>query len=75
MQMKTSNLASICNHDNYRIFYFGNIIHTEHLLIGFVVKGKVDTLCTHFISYQRQQTEESQAAFKTENPVRISRFF
>lgn len=66
MQMKTSNPASICNHDNYRIFYFGNIIHTEHLLIGFVVKGKVDTLCTHFISYWRQQMQESQAVLDQE---------
>lgn len=72
MQMKTSNPASICNHDNYRIFYFSNIIHTEHLLIGFVVKGKVDTLCMHFISYRRRQIQESQAVFKTENPVCIS---
>ena len=68
MQMKTSNPASICNHDNYRIFYFSNIIHTEHLLIGFVVKGKVDTLCTHFISCQRQQIQRSRAVLRMENP-------
>jgi len=52
-----------------------NVIHTEHLLTGFVVvKGKVDTPCTHFTSYWRQQLQGSRAVAEIENPVRISEF-